>query len=185
MTDSQEHNLTHKLKASDKAAFKEIYLSFYNAVYYFISRYIDNKETVQDLAQESFYLLWKHRERLNHELGYKSYLLSIAKNRILNYIRSDKYRQKYNETTIKKSIEQDKANITEENLFNRIQNHNLLNIVYEEIEKLPQKQKDVIILSKMKYLTNKEIAEKLGISVKTVEYRMMCALRQIRKIIDC
>ncbi len=76
-------------------------------------------------------------------------------------------------------------NELESHLFNRIENNNLLSIVYSEIDKLPQKQKDVVILSKMKHYTNKEIAQELGISVKTVEYRLMCALRKIRKIIEC
>ena len=184
MIDNQEYILAQKLIESDKGAFKEIYISFYNAVYYFISRYIDQQDVVKDLTQEAFFLLWQHRERLNPALGYKSYILSIAKNRVLNYLRSCSYHQKYKDATAKKSLQQQKENIIEDNIFNKIENHNLLNIVYEEINKLPQKQKDVVIMSKMKYHTNKEIAQELGISIKTVEYRLMCALRKIRKIIE-
>lgn len=185
MPENQEYILVQRLKEGEEAAFKEIYLSFYNAVYYFISKYLEDTDVIRDLTQEAFFLLWKNRDRLNQSIGYKSYLLSIAKNLMLNRIRSDKYGQKYKETLIKKAQETLLKNELEGHLFNRIENNNLLSIVYSEIDKLPQKQKDVVILSKMRHYTNKEIAQELGISVKTVEYRLMCALRKIRKIIEC
>lgn len=183
MINFQEHIITKQVKESNKEAFKEMYLSFYRAVHYFISQYIEDPDTVKDLSQEAFYLLWKNRERLNETLGYKSYLLSIAKNLILNYNRSGKYNRNYVNSVIDKHNRT--KNHNEDLLFNRIENNNLLKIVYSEIDKLPQKQKDVVILSKMGHLTNKEIAAKLGISIKTVEYRIACALRKIRKIIEC
>lgn len=174
MPSPEEISLAYRIKNSDKVAFKEIYLSFYNAVTYFISQYINNYEVSKDLAQEAFFLLWKNRERINHELGYKSYLLSIAKNLTLNFLRNQKNVSKFNETLKTKSYNDDY-------LFNKIENTDILRRVFKEIENLPKKQKEVIILSRNNNLTNKQISIKLGISIKTVEYRLMVALRNIRE----
>ena len=105
MPESQEYILVQRLKEGEEAAFKEIYLSFYNAAYYFISKYLEDQDVIRDLTQEAFFLLWKNRDRLNQSIGYKSYLLSIAKNLMLNHIRSGRYNQKYKDTLIdRKSV---------------------------------------------------------------------------------
>ena len=184
MLDQKEHILTQRVKQGDSEAFKEMYLSFYNAVVYFISKYIDNPDTVKDLSQEAFYLLWKNRSRLDEAIGFKSYLLSIAKNLIHNHIRSNNYNRKYIETAIKVASENASSNELEVSTMKAIEQKNLLDLIHEEINHLPPKQKEVFQMSRMQFKSNKEIAQALNISVKTVEYRIMRALKQIRKIMD-
>lgn len=183
MLDQKEHILTQRVKQGDNEAFKEMYLSFYNAVVYFISKYIDNPDTVKDLSQEAFYLLWKNRTRLDETIGFKSYLLSIAKNLIHNHIRSNNYNRKYIETAIKAASETASSNELEVSTMKVIEQKNLLDLIHEEINHLPPKQKEVFLMSRMQFKSNKEIAQALNISIKTVEYRIMRALKQIRKII--
>ena len=184
MLDQKEHILTQRVKQGDNEAFKEMYLSFYNAVVYFISKYIDNPDTVKDLSQEAFYLLWKNRTRLDETIGFKSYLLSIAKNLIHNHIRSNNYNRKYIETAIKVASETASSNELEVSTMKAIEQKNLLDLIHEEISHLPPKQKEVFLMSRMQFKSNKEIAQALNISIKTVEYRIMRALKQIRKIMD-
>ena len=184
MLSQKEHILTQRVKQGDSEAFKEMYLSFYNAVVYFISKYIDNPDTVKDLSQEAFYLLWKNRSRLDEAIGFKSYLLSIAKNLIHNHIRSNNYNRKYIETAIKVASENASSNELEVSTMKAIEQKNLLDLIQEEINHLPPKQKEVFQMSRMQFKSNKEIAQALNISVKTVEYRIMRALKQIRKIMD-
>lgn len=184
MLDQKEHILTQRVKQGDNEAFKEMYLSFYNAVVYFISKYLDDPDTVKDLSQEAFYLLWKNRSRLDESIGFKSYLLSIAKNLIHNHIRSNNYNRKYIETAIKANSETAISNELEVSTMKAIEQKNLQDLIHEEINHLPPKQKEVFLMSRMQFKSNKEIAHALNISVKTVEYRIMRALKQIRKIID-
>ena len=184
MLDQKEHILTQRIKNGEEEAFNEMYLSFYNAVVYFISKYIDSPDTVKDLSQEAFFLLWKHRGRLNESIGFKSYLLSIAKNLVHNHIRSNNYNRKYIEAVIKTSAESNASNELELSTMHAIEQRNLLHLINEEINKLPEKQREVFLMSRMQFKSNKEIAEALNISVKTVEYRIMKALREIRKILD-
>lgn len=184
MLDQKEHILTRRIKDGEEAAFKEMYLTFFNAVAYFISKYIDNPDTIKDLTQEAFFLLWKHRSRLNESIGFKSYLLSIAKNLVHNHIRSSNYNRKYIEAAIKKSSESISSNELEISTMHAIEQKNLLDLIHEEINKLPEKQREVFLMSRMQFKSNKEIAEALNISVKTVEYRIMRALMKIRKIVD-
>lgn len=58
------------------------------------------------------------------------------------------------------------------------------NTLREAIDKLPERCREVFMLSKMEELSNKEIAERLGISVKTVEVQMTKALSRLRKELE-
>ncbi|MEG1499434.1 MAG: RNA polymerase sigma-70 factor [Bacteroidales bacterium] len=180
---NKEKNLTALLKVGNEAAFKEFYLCFYKAVLYYVSHYIQNSESAKDIAQESFFYLWENRDKLDPSKGCKSYMLSIARSKALNYIRDTKYSISYvgdDKVQMEFELHADLKDYT----FNAIINKDLLKVINDEIAKLPQKQRDVIILSRKKYCSHKEIAQILQISVKAVEYRLMSALSKIKKNIE-
>lgn len=178
-----EKDLTVLIKKGDEKAFKELYLSFYKAVTYFINDCVQDSESAQDLTQETFFYLWENRTRLDPSKGCRSYILAIARSKALNYLRDTKYDQQYI-YSINQQQEQDLHLNNKDITIDTILNKDLLNRINIEIHKLPQKQKEVMILSRKKYLLNKEIAQILQISVKTVEYRLVTALRQIRQNIE-
>ncbi len=171
-----DKSLAFLLKSGDERAFKELYLSFYKAVLFFVNQYVKDLNIAEDLAQETFFYLWKNRSRLDPSKGCRSYLLSVARSKSLNYLRNIKYDKKY-ASVINRQNKQDEV-------WNDIFNRDLLYKINNEINRLPDKQKEVMILSRKKYFSNKEIAQKLQVSIKTVEYRIMTALKQIRKNID-
>lgn len=168
-----DKNLALLIKDGDEEAFKELYLSFYKAVLFFITQYVPNSGAAEDLAQESFFYLWENRDRLEPSRGCRSYLLSIARSKALNYLRETRYNRKW--------IDSVEMQYRSEELLEKICNKDLLIRINDVIEKLPDKQREVLILSRKKYFSNKEIAQKLQVSIKTVEYRIMTALRQVRQ----
>lgn len=165
------------LREGNEGAFKEFYLSFYKAVLYFIRQYVRNEEDCQDLVQETFFYFWKNRKKIDPTKDYRSYLLSIARSRALNYLREERYGRKHIESLSVRDYEID----TSDTALDQILHKDLLGKINVEIGLLPEKQREVMILSRKKYFTNKEIAQKLRIDIKTVEYRLMIALKQIRK----
>lgn len=168
-----DKNLALLIKDGDEEAFKELYLSFYKAVLFFITQYVPNSCAAEDLAQESFFYLWENRARLEPGRGCRSYLLSIARSKALNYLRETRYNRKW--------IDSVEIRYPSEELLEKICNKDLLIRINDVIEKLPDKQREVLILSRKRYFSNKEIAQKLQVSIKTVEYRIMKALRQVRQ----
>lgn len=168
-----DKNLALLIKDGNEEAFKELYLSFYRAVLFFISQYVPDSGAAEDLAQESFFYLWENRCKLDPSKGCRSYLLSIARSKALNYLRKTRYDRR--------CIDSVEMQYKSEELLERICNKDLLIRINAVIDRLPAKQREVFILSRKKYFSNKEIAQKLQVSIKTVEYRIMTALRQVRQ----
>lgn len=182
--DNKEKEITASIKKGDETAFKELYLSFYKAVVFFINNYVQNSESAEDLAQETFFYLWENSDKLEPSKGCRSYILSIARSKALNHLRNTKYNQQY---IICESSTQQENNSNPNYIDHALDpflNKDLLTMVNTEITKLPEKQREVLILSRKKNYTNKEIAQILQISIKTVEYRLMTALRKIKKNIE-
>jgi len=176
-----ESQLLDKIKKGDEGAFKEVYYSFCKAVSYFISHYISDNDVVKDLTQDTFIALWNNRDKMDSSMGYKSYLLTVARNKSLNYIRSQQYARGYSN-----SIEQRSRDIVNQSLndnsLDRLLQKDVLSQINNYINnKLPDKYKEVFLLSRKKYFSNEKIAEELNISVKAVEYRIMVTLRLLRK----
>lgn len=179
-----EKDITILLKQGDENAFKEFYLSFYKAVLYFIRTYVQNANSAEDIAQETFFYLWENREKLDPMKGCRSYVLAIARSKALNHLRGTRYDRTYMDVAGGIQKEQDLNPLLFDSMLDSILNKDLLNRINIEITNLPDKQKEVMILSRKKYYSNKEIAQILQINLKTVEYRIMVALRKIKKNLE-
>lgn len=169
--------LVERLKNDDRAAFEELFKLYSERIYYFTIRYIKNKEEAEEITQEVFVRLWNRRFDLKTELSFSSYLFMIAKNAVIDLLRK---RQK--ESSLNEEITPDVNSIAEKS-NNSVEYKELNEIVKNSILQLPEKRRQIFLLSRNEGLTYKEIAEKLNISIKTVESHMRLALQQLRKTI--
>lgn len=96
--DEEEISLALKLKEGRDEAFCNIYHNFNKVVSYFIGQYIFDKEAVKDLTHDVFHYIWEYRGRIDSQLGYKSYLLVIARTKALNYLRRNQYSKDFEDT---------------------------------------------------------------------------------------
>lgn len=168
----------------DSKYFEELYSKHFSAVACFVSTYLYDKSKAEDIAQKAFMHLWEHRDELDPNNSVKSYLYTSAKNITLDYLRHQKIKERY----ICEQMESVEC-------IDRDLNIEALSILRdEEIEKslkikkikkiildLPLSDRKIFILSKFNNLTYTEIAELLGISVKTVEKRISISLKFLRK----
>lgn len=172
-----EKILVKRLKNDDKIAFEELFKMYSERIYYFTIRYVKNKEEAEEITQEVFVRLWNRRFDLKLELSFSSYLFMIAKNAVIDLLRK---RQK--ESVINEDITQDANSIAEQS-NNSIEYKELLDIVSNSIAELPEKRQQIYLMIRNEGLSYKEIAEKLNISIKTVESHMRLALQQLKKSI--
>lgn len=172
-----EKILVTRLKNDDKVAFEELFKKYSERIYYFSIRYIKNKEEAEEITQEVFVRLWNRRFDLKTELSFSSYLFMIAKNAVIDLLRK---RQK--ESAINEDITQDANSISEQS-SNSIEYKELVDIVSNSIAQLPEKRQQIYLMIRDEGLSYKEIAEKLNISIKTVESHMHLALQQLKKSI--
>lgn len=169
MTDKQLCILLHQ---GDKKAFDILYERYWKRLFVYAYKIFEDQLVCEDIVQEVFVRLWERSGKVKIE-DLENYLLRATKYQVLNAIRNLKRTTPY------------------EDILPHIFDDLSADLVYEEMETsqiisncvraLPEKCQEVFILSREKELSNKEIANKLHISVRTVEAHLYKALKLIRK----
>lgn len=170
---------TKSIETIDIVLFEKLYKKYYKKALSYAYQYIRDIETSKGIVQESFINLWEKRRSLDYDNNTEYYILTIVRNKALNYLRDKTRRTRRIGEPV--NID-DNINIialsytnTDNSSYTEIQH-----IIRNTIETLPPKIKNTFLLSRDKKLTNKEIAEKLNISIKTIEYRIGRALSKLK-----
>ncbi|MBB5394703.1 MULTISPECIES: RNA polymerase sigma-70 factor [unclassified Mucilaginibacter] len=162
--------LLNLLRLDDRKAFETLYKKYSAKVYQAAYNLFRDKAICEDLVQELFIDLWTKRHKLNIS-SLEWYLKVAIKNRVLMYLRTQR-------ATLDLSAI---AMLTEKyTTDSRLLQGDISNILENNVERLPEKCRQIFTLSRKEYLSNKEIASRLNISVKTVENQMTIALRYLR-----
>lgn len=171
---TEEKELYRKLKAGDEKAFKTIFLKYYPSLCHFAFHFLNDREIAEETVQDLFVKIWEKRETINIESSIKHYLFRSVKNQILNQIQHEKIKKQYADR-IKESFQKE---TNPESYFLEV---DLVDKIEKSIESLPPKRKEIFRLSRENGMKYQEIAEKLNISVKTVEAQMGLALKYLRE----
>ncbi len=153
--------------------FKKVYDTFALDLRNFLIYKFQDFQSAEDVVQESFIKLWHNCEKVPF-IKAKSYLFTIANNMFLNIKKHEKVVREYE----KKSNLSKYDSVSPE--FIMIEEEYAQKLE-KAINALPEKEKEVFKMSRIEKLKYKEIAEKLEVSIKTVEKRMSAALRYLRE----
>jgi RNA polymerase sigma-70 factor (ECF subfamily) len=176
-----EQELMKKFCSGDKNAFKEIFLAYYSKLSWFVERYIKSQETADEIIKELYIDLWEKRDQLNVHTSVKAYLYRAARNRALNYIRSQNTIGRKLPISI---IEDEELVIIKSHAktpYEELEQKELEQAVEEAVGSLPGRTKLVFTLHRDDGLTYAEIANVMEISAKTVENQMARAFRKLRE----
>ena len=157
------------LKMDSHEAFVQIFRRYYTDLVFFVSRFIPDMETCEDIVQEAFIKIWANRKFLEIRTSLKTYLVSLVQNLALNEIKHRKvktlYRNMYHEMIMSLPADEHilytELNDAVENLFSQLDPEVL----------------ETYMLSRSHHLKYTEIAKKLNISVRTVEARISKTIR--------
>ncbi len=171
---STESDTISAIKNGNIKVFEELFRSLYGPLCGYVNKLINNKETAEEIVQEMFYLLWKNRKSMMISISLKSYLYKSVYNKTLHYIEHEKVKGKYVDyiTTQEQFTESPEQ---------AMQTGELYSIYLKTLNSLPDNCKQIFQLSRNQGLKYKEIAEKLSVSVKTVEANMGRALKAFRQ----
>jgi len=178
LTDRNKYDadqLVESLKKGDLQAFDKLYSQYSKKLFYFARGYLQSKEDAEGLVQEVFITIWGKRKTLRKDLCFDAYLYTITFNAIRKHFRSKSREKKY----IERFSEDSPVNY--DGLHSEIEYNNLRERADIAIEKLPQRRKCIYMLSREEGLSNKEIAQKLNISKKTVENQIHLSLKFLRE----
>jgi RNA polymerase sigma-70 factor (ECF subfamily) len=164
--------LIGKIKNGDILAFEKLFNTYQGKLLAFVrmSLSYDAEEIVQDV----FVRLWERREVLDPQKSLKSYLYTIAKNRLYDYLRKSLYQKKY----LEESVVDQSLYDTSEDYINLKETERVLN---DLIQLLPEKRRKVFELSRFEGKTYRQISEEMSISENTVDTQMKKALAFLRK----
>ncbi|MCD0486701.1 RNA polymerase sigma-70 factor [Pedobacter sp. MC2016-14] len=172
--DTEERDLLALVKTGDYSAFKTIYNKYWSILYASAYNVLRDKDSSMDIVQEIFIWFWEHR--LNWTLtSCKGYLLTAVKFKVANYIRNDKVRSTFFDQLA------DLQEVVADDINLMIEVAELRQFIDTFINDLPEKCREIFHLSRVGQLSNREIAEKLGISEKTVANQINTALNKLRK----
>jgi len=147
----------------DKKAYRALFEYYYPALCLYAKRYIENKETREDIVQDVFFSIWEKRKSIVVETSAKSYLISSVKNMSLNYLRKQGYQQEYRHKEAVKSP----VYATHPDEIYDLQE--LQDLLEKTLTKLPEEYRIAFVMSRFEDKSTTEIAEVLGVSVRTVE----------------
>ncbi len=182
-TDTYE--LIRKIKAGDRKAFNLFCMQEYSALETYAMMFLSD-EWASDVVQDVLFSTWQRREFLDENSSVHNYMLKSVYNRCLNYLKkqtlADTHRE-WNDRQINlmlHSVSDIDSNATLRNLFDG----DLRRSLNDAIKSLPAKCREVFCLSYIEDMSNKDIADKLGISVRTVESHMYTALKHLRSLLS-
>lgn len=166
------------MKKGDEYAFKELFFLYFQPLYLFARKFVD-EDAAKDIVQDVFLDIWENHSKLEIHTSVNSYLFTVVKNRCYKFLKTEQ-KKKGSKAEFNLKLKQEELSF-----FNHSEKSILEFDVKDRIrntyKKLPEKCCAVFMESRLKGLSNKEIAEKLNISLKTVEKHISKALQLFRK----
>jgi RNA polymerase sigma-70 factor (ECF subfamily) len=158
----------------DEPALETLFRDHFTGLCLFAAGYVKDDETAKEIVQDAFVNLWEKRHTIDLSKPVKSYLSTTVRNKCLNHLRDHK---KFSSDLL--ALE----NLSNETLYDqpdKLVESDLSGQISRAIGELPEKCREVFLLSRNRNLRYQEIADELRISVKTVETQMSKALQHMR-----
>lgn len=165
--------LLHKIKKGDLNEFEKLFKLYYPLLCFYALKFVQDTDLAKEIVQDLFCKIWEDRERLNIHTSFKAYLYRSTYLNCLQYLRKRNSKKQYEEHVKNKS-----ANY---HVNKEIEEKEIQIIIQETLLSLPDRCSIIFKMSRFDGFKYQEIADKLSISIKTVESNMGKALKEFRK----
>ena len=171
-----------QLQDGNEKVFEQIVREYWPRMFKFALIYTQNNETSQELVQDTFLVLWNNRAILKDNTNLITYLMVVLRNKCLNLLEQTRIRQLYIEEIDDEIIYQ-RANlyVLQDEASQIVESEDLHKAIERALSKLPDKTREIFMLSRYDGLKNQQIAETKNISQKTVEYHISKALQILKE----
>ena len=174
MNENELKVLIDKMKRGDRESFNQIFRRYYSPLTRFCVRFVGDSDQAAEIVQDLFVKLWSSREKLTFNSSFESYMLRSVRNASITYINKERIHADVNERLY---TDDSDANDPSETL----QSNNLEASYQKVLATMPEKRREVFLASRFDGLKYAEIADKFGLSQKTVEAHMSAAIKQLRE----
>jgi RNA polymerase sigma-70 factor (ECF subfamily) len=157
----------------NKEIFEQLFKDYFKPLTGFALKFTKDLDSAKEIVHETFVKLWEKRNEIDPDKAVKSYLYTTVNNRCLNFIRD---RKKF----VDNEAVYEKDRMQAQNPSENSESIEIGKIIEKTIESLPNKCREVFLMSRFEELKYQEIADKLNISIKTVETQISKALKILR-----
>jgi RNA polymerase sigma-70 factor (ECF subfamily) len=171
----KEKQVIDRIRKGDVKAFEWLFRQYYEKLCQWAYHYLRDLDSSEEVVQDLYYHLWRNRATMKFHVSAKSYLYKAVSNNCKMLIRNRGRRSAIEAEIV--SLNTESAEEPEELLEVK----EIREVVNKTLEELPEKPAQIFRMSRYEGLKYREIAEKLSISIKTVEANMGKALRVFRK----
>ena len=179
---NQENDLLLQIQQGNLIAFEELYFNMQPRLFAFSRKFIDDSEISRDIVQEIFFEFWENRNSTTITSSVTAYLFRTLHNKCLNYIRDQKVHERYS-SYIDIKLKEAELLFYDKDMegYKSIFLQEVQEIFNSTMKSLPESCRQIFHLSRVEGLSNKEIATKLNISVRTVENQVYRALKVLKE----
>lgn len=164
------------------ATFNELFTNYRERFIRFAETYVHDRAVAEDYVMDSFLYYWENRNKLEDNVNAPAYVLTIIKHKCLNYLQHQSLHQEFVNHTVSHAQWELNTRITS---LEACEPYELFaseaqEIVKTTLERLPERTREIFIMSRMRNLSHREIAEEFHISTKGVEFHIAKALKKLR-----
>jgi RNA polymerase sigma-70 factor, ECF subfamily len=164
------------IRKGDISVFEKVFREYYAPLTLFASTLVKDREVAEEIVQEFFYYYWNNRHSIEIQSSLKSYFFQSIRNRALKHIRHENVKQRYVAGVMDNTPAG--SHIYELNVYELKELEEKVQVI---LNRLPATCSRIFSMSRFEGMTYKQIADKLSISVKTVEANMSKALAGFRE----
>lgn len=167
---------------SDIQNFNRLFNEYYERFIHFALGYVKEQQVAEDFVAEAFTCYWEKRHQLSHNSKPPAYILTIIKNKCLNYLQRQKVQLRIREELREHSewAINTRVNTLEACDPDFLFSDEIEQIIKNTLNELPKKTRQIFVLNRFEELSYKEIAKKMNLSTKSIEFHISKALGQLR-----
>jgi RNA polymerase sigma-70 factor (family 1) len=170
-----EKDLLMQVADGDEAAYKKLFICYWDQIYSVALMFTKSREMSQDLTQDIFAHIWVKRESLRDVVKFNSFLFITARNIIIDRLRREVFTSKYEPRLVEYFSDPDHQP------FSSMELKELEFIIQSGIAHLPSRQQTAFCLSRFSGLKHEEIAQQMGISRESVKSHIVRAISALKK----
>ena len=167
--------LLARLRVDDMSAYQSLFYQYFTQLCQFAITYSASTDAAKDIVQDVMIWVWEHRHSLRVDGLLSTYLYQAVRNRALNEHRQGQARRQWEA----QSVEEDRASQgSQPDTPLRVEQFG--QALAQAIDQLPERRRTIFVLHRQHGLSQQEIAQVMGTTVKTVENQMGLALKSLR-----
>lgn len=175
MNDSTDRSTAELIRNGNKSAFEAVFRLYYKKLCSYATLFVTDQDAAEEVVQETFFRLWSGRESLPEINSLQSYLFRAVHNQCLNQIKHAQYAGRYAGEK-KPDTEREQQKHSDPAVISDMKQR-----IAAAVEKLPTERKRIFLMIRFEGMKYREVAEALGISVKTVENQMGSAIQFLKE----